>query len=81
MRSGRSSASQRFGDSDKTIGMHDADGVALAAIQGLHQLVQEKDARIAVLEHEMADMRGELATLKAAIALVVTNTTVAQGSH
>jgi hypothetical protein len=46
------------GDSDKTITTVDADGVALAAIQGLNQkleaVVQEKDARIAELERRLA---------------------------
>ena len=51
--------------------MQDADGVALAAIQGLHRLVQEKDTRIAALEHRVTNvetLRDELAALKAAIA-------------
>ena len=35
-----------LGVSDKLIDTIDPDGVALAAIQGLHALVQEKDAEI-----------------------------------
>jgi len=35
-----------LGDSDKAIATIDADGVALAAIQGLHKTIQEKDAEI-----------------------------------
>lgn len=46
------------GDSDKTITTVDADGVALAAIQGLNQKVEtavkDKDARIAELERRLA---------------------------
>lgn len=46
------------GDSDKTISTVDADGVALAAIQGLNQKVEaavkEKDVRIAELERRLA---------------------------
>ena len=38
------------GENDTTISTVDAQGVALAAIQGLYQVVQEKDARIAALE-------------------------------
>ncbi|MFO7679882.1 MAG: tail fiber domain-containing protein, partial [Chloroflexota bacterium] len=38
------------GESDTTISMVDADGVALAAIQGLNEIVQEKEAQIAALE-------------------------------
>ena len=45
--------------------------MALAAIQGLHQLVQEKDARIAALEQRLTDvesLRGELAAPRLALA-------------
>jgi hypothetical protein len=38
------------GSDDKSISTIDADGVSLAAIQGLYQIVQEKDARIEALE-------------------------------
>lgn len=38
-----------LGESDKRISTVDADGVALAAIQGLHQLLQEKDVEIEAL--------------------------------
>ena len=41
--------------------MVDADGVALAAIQGLHQVVQQvvqqKDARIAALEKAVEELK------------------------
>jgi hypothetical protein len=56
-----------LGDNDKAIGSQDADGVALAAIQGLHQIVQEKDREIVDLRDRMTQMeslRGELAALK-----------------
>ena len=43
-----------LGDSDTSIGTLDADGVALAAIQGLYQLSQEQAARIEQLEAEKA---------------------------
>ncbi len=46
-----------LGDSDKSICTIDADGVALAAIQGLHEIVKEKDA-------EIAEMRARLAKLE-----------------
>src|SRR5205085_530248 len=36
-----------LGEDDRTISTVDEQGVALAAIQGLHAVVQEKDARIA----------------------------------
>ena len=46
-----------LGSDDRKIAMVDADGVALAAIQGLLQLVQEKDARISALEREVRDLK------------------------
>jgi hypothetical protein len=41
-----------LGDSDKGITTIDADGVALAAIQGLYKILQEKVAEIALLKAE-----------------------------
>jgi hypothetical protein len=46
------------GESDKHITAVDADGVALVAIQGLYQLLKEKDA-------ELAELRARLAVLEA----------------
>jgi hypothetical protein len=63
-----------LGHNDKSISMLDAQGVALAAIQGLHRLGQEKDARIVALEQRVAEvesLRGELAALKSALADVL----------
>ena len=67
-----------LGDNDKAIGFQDAEGVALAAIQGLHQLIQQKDVRIqaqqreiSMLEERMAkveSMQDEVAQLRAAMA-------------
>ncbi|HMJ90379.1 MAG TPA: tail fiber domain-containing protein, partial [Candidatus Acidoferrum sp.] len=45
------------GLNDKTISMVDADGVALAAIQGLNQKVEEKETRISVLEKELTELK------------------------
>ena len=39
----------------------DADGVARAAIQGLHQLVPERDARIEAQQREIKDLRERMA--------------------
>ncbi len=47
-----------LGENNRTIGTVDADGVALAAIQGLHQIVRERDA-------EIADLKARLARLEA----------------
>ena len=52
-----SSAARGF--DDKYINTLDTDGVALAAIQGLYQIVQEKDAQIAVQQQQMAAMQAE----------------------
>jgi hypothetical protein len=42
------------GDDPTHINVVDAMGVILAAIQGLHQIVQEQDARLAALEARLA---------------------------
>jgi hypothetical protein len=50
-------------DSDTTLNDADLHGVALAAIQGLHQMVQEKDARIAELEKRLAELEARVQQL------------------
>jgi hypothetical protein len=52
------------GEDDKHITTVDADGVALAAIQGLHQIVQDKDAQIADLQTRVDDLDQRLAALE-----------------
>jgi hypothetical protein len=49
-----------LGEDDKYIATVDADGVALASIQGLYQLVQEKDAKIYDLERRLEAMERKL---------------------
>ena len=44
-----------LGEDEKGISTLDTSGVALAAIQGLHEQVQEKDARIRMLETKLAE--------------------------
>ena len=44
------------GPDDKHIATVDADGVALAAIQGLHQKLQEKDAEIRALNRRLEQL-------------------------
>jgi len=65
-----------LGDSDKAIATIDADGVALAAIQGLYMMVQQKDAQIATLkaqkDAEISELKARLAALEKLV------TTVAQ---
>jgi hypothetical protein len=41
----------------------DADGVALAAIQGLHEALKERNARIESLEKDVADLKALVNTL------------------
>ena len=59
-----------LGQDDKTISTIDLDGVALASIQGLYGLVQEKDAEIAAMEAEIADLRAENAKLNDRLAAI-----------
>jgi hypothetical protein len=56
-----------LGQDEGHISTIDADGVALAAIQGLHELSQEQAGRIEVLEAENADLRHELDSLAARV--------------
>ena len=46
-----------LGTDDRHIATVDADGVALAAIQGLNQKVEDKEARITALEKELAEIK------------------------
>lgn len=50
-----------LGADDRHIFPLDAGGVALAAIQGLHALVQAQDARLQALERELRGLRAEVA--------------------
>jgi len=52
-----------LGEDDEHIATVDADGVALAAIQGLYRIIQEQDAQIACLEGEQAELQGQLEAL------------------
>jgi len=46
-----------FGDSAETIATVDADGVAMAAIQGLHEELKDRDARIERLEQQSKEQQ------------------------
>lgn len=72
-----------LGDSDKSISTVDADGVAFAAIQGMYEIVQESQARIAALEADLAarqqqnaDLQHRLAALEATVAALATRQAV-----
>jgi hypothetical protein len=54
------------GEDDTHISTLDADGVALAAIQGLYQMVQEQEAQIAALQQQNAELEARLAALEGA---------------
>jgi predicted RNase H-like nuclease (RuvC/YqgF family) len=53
------------GSSEERINSINADGVALAAIQGLSEQVEEKDERIEELESTVEAQRAELDALRA----------------
>lgn len=55
------------GEDERHISTSDADGVAFAAIQGLHQIVREKDARIAELESRLATIEAQMQQLDRAL--------------
>lgn len=56
-------AAFNVGEDDRHISTSDADGVVLAAIQGLHQIVKEKEAEIESLKKAVADLQELVKTL------------------
>jgi hypothetical protein len=54
-----------LGEDERYIGSIDADGVALAAIQGLYQLSQDQEAQIATLEARIDDLEAQIGALAA----------------
>jgi hypothetical protein len=63
-----------LGESDTSIGTADADGVALAAIQGLYQLSQDQGARIQALEDENGSLQQRLDSLEARVSTLEAGT-------
>ena len=53
-----------LGQDERYISSVDADGIALASIQGLYQIVQEKDAQIETLQSENSSQQEKLADLE-----------------
>ena len=49
-----------LGDDDKRINTLDSESVALAAIQGLNQKLEEKNSQIAELRHELAELKSTI---------------------
>ena len=56
------------GEKETMITTIDADGVALAAIQGLYEVVQEKDAKIAAQNEQIADLTARLERIEGMLA-------------
>jgi hypothetical protein len=54
-----------LGIDDRHINTVDADGVALAAIQGLYQMIQERDVKIVELEAQVEDLQQQKIQLEA----------------
>ena len=52
------------GGTNKGISVTDSAGVAFAAIQGLNQLVQEKDQQLAELKAQNGDLASRLANVE-----------------
>jgi len=63
-----------LGESDTSITTVDADGVALAAIQGLYELSQEQAARIDALEEENASLQQRLDSLETRVSALEAGT-------
>jgi hypothetical protein len=61
------SAAFNLGDDDTRISTIDLDGVALAAIKGLHQMAQEKDGLIARLQEQNAALEARISALERAV--------------
>jgi hypothetical protein len=57
-----------LGDSDKHLAALDTSGVALAAVQGLYELVQERDAEVSALRQQGAVQQAQLAALELRLA-------------
>jgi hypothetical protein len=55
-----------LGEDERYIGTIDADGVALAAIQGLYQMLREKDALISKLQAQHTALEARVAALERA---------------
>jgi trimeric autotransporter adhesin len=53
------------GEDEKHISTVDADGVALAAIQGLYQELKDRDAKIATLEARLTELEQVMKQLAA----------------
>jgi hypothetical protein len=64
-----------LGDDERTMATIDLDGVALAAIQGLHQLAEERAARVEALEAQSAAQQEQIDQLASRLAALETGAT------
>jgi hypothetical protein len=55
------------GETDTRLSTIDVDGVALAAIQGLYEIVREKDCEVVELGSEISNLQSEISELKALV--------------
>ncbi len=62
-------AAFNVGESDKTIATIDPDGVAFAAIQGLHEELKDRDARIDTLRQQVEQQQSQIEDLKKLLCL------------
>jgi len=53
-----------LGEDDKHIGTVDADGVALASVQGLYEMLRERDAEIAAIKKQNRELQERLSALE-----------------
>lgn len=53
-------ATFNVGESDRTINVVDANGVALAAIQALYQVIQKQDAQINQLQTQLLELKQQI---------------------
>ena len=53
-----------LGEDDQHIDTVDADGVALAALQGVHRLLEEKDAQIASQQRQILTLEARVTALE-----------------
>jgi hypothetical protein len=67
-------AAFQVGEDDRYISAVDADGVALAAIQGLHKILKEKDAEIADLKKTVRSLQREQSVFERRLESVEKNT-------
>ena len=63
-----------LGYDDKTIALVDSEGVALAAVQGLHEVVRQKEARITALEIKLESQQRELEHIRRTMEAVLSKT-------